>query len=233
AYSAAMLLSDRILFLDGEAIVLDKPAGLPVDPPRDGSLSLENHLDSLRFGFKRWPLAVHRLDRDTSGCLLLARNPKAHGRFTRAFEERAVEKQYLAILDGVPEGEQGTIDLPLAKVSTAETGWRMVGDLDGTRRGKAAVSHWEKLAVVGARSLLRFRPETGRTHQLRVHALEGLGFPLVGDPVYGRGGPGTRTLLHAERLVVKRDPKPPIIAEAPFPDAFLALGFAAPEGAAP
>src|SRR5690606_370416 len=94
AYSAAMLLSDRILFLDGEAIVLDKPAGLPVDPPRDGSLSLENHLDSLRFGFKRWPLAVHRLDRDTSGCLLLARNPKAHGRFTRAFEERAVDKQY-------------------------------------------------------------------------------------------------------------------------------------------
>jgi 4,5-DOPA dioxygenase extradiol len=102
-YSAAMLLSDRILFLDGEAIVLDKPEGLPVDPPRDGSLSLENHLDSLKFGFKRWPLAVHRLDRDTSGCLLLARNPKAHGRFTRAFEDREVEKQYLAILDGVPE----------------------------------------------------------------------------------------------------------------------------------
>src|SRR3546814_15557604 len=63
-----------------------------------------------------------------------------------------------------------------------------------------------------------FRPETGRTHQLRVHALEGLGFPLVGDPVYGRGGTKTRTLLHAERLVVKRDVKPSIIDEAPFPD---------------
>src|SRR3546814_9583653 len=86
-----MLLSDRVLFLDGEALVIDKPAGLPVDAPRDGSLSLENHLDLLRFGFKRWPLPVHRLARDTSGCLLLARNPKAHGRFTRRSDEHTAE----------------------------------------------------------------------------------------------------------------------------------------------
>jgi tRNA pseudouridine32 synthase/23S rRNA pseudouridine746 synthase len=224
-----MLLSDRVLFLDGEALVIDKPAGLPVDAPRDGSISLENHLDLLKFGFKRWPLAVHRLDRDTSGCLLLARNPKAHGRFTRAFEDREVEKQYLAIVDGVPDADSGTINLSLSKVSTAEEGWRMVGD----PKGKPSISHWEKLAVVDGRSLLRFRPETGRTHQIRVHALEGLGFALVGDPVYGRGGTKTRTLLHAERLVVKRDVKPSVIAEAPFPDAFIALGFAAPEGAEP
>ena len=224
-----MLLSDRVLFLDGEALVIDKPAGLPVDAPRDGSISLENHLDLLRFGFKRWPLAVHRLDRDTSGCLLLARNPKAHGRFTRAFEDREVEKQYLAIVDGVPDADSGTINLPLSKVSTAEAGWRMVGD----PKGKPSISHWEKLSVVDGRSLLRFRPETGRTHQIRVHALEGLDFALVGDPVYGRGGTKTRTLLHAERLVVKRDVKPSVIAEAPFPDSFIALGFAAPEGASP
>ncbi|WP_033074133.1 RluA family pseudouridine synthase [Sphingopyxis sp. MWB1] len=224
-----MLLTDRILFLDGEALVIDKPDGLPVDAPRDGSLSLENHLDSLRFGFKRWPLAVHRLDRDTSGCLLLARNPKAHGRFTRAFENREVEKQYLAIIEGVPVEERGTIDLPLAKVSTAERGWRMVGDA----KGKAAISHWEKLAEVDGRALLRFRPETGRTHQLRVHALEGLGFPILADPVYGRGGAKDRTLLHAERLVVQRGAKPPIVAEAPFPERFIAQGFTAPEGAAP
>lgn len=224
-----MLLSDRVLFLDGEALVIDKPAGLPVDAPRDGSISLENHLDLLKFGFKRWPLAVHRLDRDTSGCLLLARNPKAHGRFTRAFEDREVEKQYLAIVDGVPDADSGTINLPLTKVSTAEDGWRMVGD----PKGKPSISHWEKLSVVDGRSLLRFRPETGRTHQIRVHALEGLGFALVGDPVYGRGGAKTRTLLHAERLVVKRDVKPSVIAEAPFPDSFIALGFTAPEGAEP
>ena len=229
AYSPAMLLTDHILFLDGEAIVVDKPAGLPVDAPRDGSLSLENHLDSLKFGFKRWPLAVHRLDRDTSGCLLLARNPKAHGRFTRAFEGREVEKQYLAILDGVPTDDSGTIDLPLGKTSTAETGWRMVVD----PKGKPSVSHWETLAVVDGRALLRFRPETGRTHQLRVHALEGLSFPIVGDTVYGNGRGRDRTMLHAERLVVRRDPKPPIMAEAPFPERFVALGFRAPDGAEP
>ncbi len=79
-------LADRVLFIDGEALVIDKPAGLPVDPPRDGSLSMENHLAGLTFGFARWPVLVHRLDRDTSGCLLLARNPKSAARFTAAFE---------------------------------------------------------------------------------------------------------------------------------------------------
>ena len=76
-----MLLSDRVLFLDGEAIIIDKPAGLPVDTPRDKAVSVESHLKMLTFGFARLPLPVHRLDRDTSGCLLLARNPKAHKKF--------------------------------------------------------------------------------------------------------------------------------------------------------
>src|SRR5690349_17374391 len=93
-------LAERVVFIDAEALVIDKPAGLPVDPPRDGSLSLENHLAGLTFGFARWPVPVHRLDRDTSGCLLLARNPKAAGRYTAAFEARQVEKSYLAVLDG-------------------------------------------------------------------------------------------------------------------------------------
>ncbi|MFX7965263.1 pseudouridine synthase, partial [Acinetobacter baumannii] len=84
---------DRVLFIDGEAIVIDKPAGLPVDPPRDGGMSLENHLAGLTFGFQRGPTAVHRLDRDTSGCLLLARNPKAHKRFQQVFEAGLVEKR--------------------------------------------------------------------------------------------------------------------------------------------
>jgi tRNA pseudouridine32 synthase / 23S rRNA pseudouridine746 synthase len=223
------MLTDRILFIDGEAIVLDKPAGLPVDAPRDGSISLENHLQSLTFGFRRWPVAVHRLDRDTSGCLLLARNPKAAGRFTRAFEERGVAKSYLAIICGVPAAQSGTIALALRKVSSAEQGWRMVGTADGGRGAKAAVSHWTVLAQAGGRALIRFRPETGRTHQLRVHALEGLGHAIVGDPVYGDGHGAARTLLHAERIELARGDKPPALATAPFPADFAALGFAAPE----
>ncbi|HEU4960471.1 MAG TPA: RNA pseudouridine synthase [Sphingomonas sp.] len=214
------MLSERVLFIDGEAIVLDKPAGLPVDPPRDGSISLDNHLASLTFGFQRWPLPVHRLDRDTSGCLLLARNPKAHKRFQAAFEAGAVRKRYLAVLDGVPDGEGGTIDIPLAKVSSAARGWRMHGD----PKGKPSRTGWTLLAVKDGRALVEFRPETGRTHQIRVHAAEGLGAPVAGDPVYGGGGPPM--LLHAAGLVVPRPPKPDIAAEAPLPAAFAEAGFA-------
>jgi tRNA pseudouridine32 synthase/23S rRNA pseudouridine746 synthase len=123
--------------------VIDKPAGLPVDRPRDGSIALENHLANLTFGFQRWPTAVHRLDRDTSGCLLLARNPKAHARFQQAFEAGNVTKRYIAVIDGVPDAEAGLIDLPLIKVSSAERGWRMTGD----PKGKAARTCWRQERV--------------------------------------------------------------------------------------
>lgn len=218
------MLKDRILFLDGEAVVIDKPAGLAVDPPRDGGLSLENYLDSLTLGFKRWPTAVHRLDRDTSGCLLLARNPKAHARFQQAFEQGLVEKRYLAVLDGVPAGEGGEIDLPLAKVSTREAGWRMVGDHAGKLGGKSAKTAWRLIRTTGNQALVEFRPATGRTHQIRVHAAEGLGCPVAGDPVYGRAGPHGM-LLHAAELTVPRNGKPPVTAEAPIPERFAAAGF--------
>jgi len=200
--------------------VIDKPAGLAVDPPRDGSLSLENHLESLRFGFHRWPTAVHRLDRDTSGCLLLARNPKAHARFTRAFEAGEVEKVYLAVLDGVPAGEAGVVDMPLAKVSSAAAGWRMVADA----KGKAARTDWRVVVVRDGRALVELRPATGRTHQLRVHAAAGLGAPIVGDAVYGRADRGGM-LLHAARLTVPRPGKEAVVARAPLPDRFAAAGF--------
>ena len=216
-----MLLSDRVLVLDGEALVIDKPAGLPVDAPRDGTLSVENYLGSLTFGFQRWQLPVHRLDRDTSGCLLLARNPKAHKRFAAAFEAGEVEKTYLAVLEGIPAETSGTIDMALGKTSTAETGWRMVTD----PKGKPAVTHWEVLDTANGRALVRFRPKTGRTHQLRVHAATGLGLPIAGDPIYGTGnGP---MLLHASALRLPRGAKPAIEAEALLPAPFEAAGFAA------
>ena len=209
-----------ILFEDGEALVIDKPAGLPIERPRKGGPSLEDHLEALKLGFQRPPMPVHRLDTDTSGCLLLARNPKALKRFNRAFEDREVEKSYIAILDGIPEGESGTIELSLSKISSAEKGWRMIA----AKKGKPAVSHWELVEVLGARSVIRFRPETGRTHQLRIHALAGLGHALLGDPVYGNGKGAPRTMLHAESLIVARDGKPSIEATAPLPADFVALG---------
>lgn len=213
------MLADRILFIDGEAIVVDKPAGLPVDPPRDGSLCVASHADSLKFGFARHPSAVHRLDRDTSGCLLLSRNPKAHARFQQAFEARGVEKVYWAVLAGVPAETEGMIDAPLHKVSSEEAGWRMVVD----PRGKAARTGWRVIDVRDGRALIEMRPETGRTHQLRVHAVHALGASIAGDPVYGDGrGP---MLLHARSLRVDRGAKLPVEATAPTPPAFLAAGF--------
>lgn len=231
------MTSIPILFEDGEALVIDKPAGLPVDRPKRGGVCLEDHLDDLKLGFQRRPVAVHRLDTDTSGCLLLARNPKALKRFNKAFEERLVGKTYLAVIDLKPAQDSGTIALSLSKISSAEKGWRMIA----AKKGKPAVSHWELLETIGegakedegrVRSLVRFRPETGRTHQLRVHALQGLGAPLLGDPVYGpvrgqnKGAP--RTMLHAETITVERPGKPTITATAPFPEDFVRAGLKAP-----
>jgi tRNA pseudouridine32 synthase/23S rRNA pseudouridine746 synthase len=210
-----------ILFEDGEALVIDKPGGLPVERPRAGGASLEDHLYELKLGFQRPPVPVHRLDTDTSGCLLLARNPKALKRFARAFEERQVGKRYLGVLTGVPQQSQGAVELALAKISSAEKGWRVIP----AKKGKPSVTHWRVLAEAGGRALVEFRPETGRTHQIRVHAASGIGVPLLGDPVYGDGKTAARTMLHAADLGVPREGKPPIVATAPLPADFLALGF--------
>ena len=202
------LFDDKVLFIDGEALILDKPAGLPVDAPRDGSLALENHLASLTFGFQRWPLPVHRLDRDTSGCLLLARNPKAHKRFAAAFEAGTVEKRYVAVVDGVPAEDSGTIELALKKISSESQGWRMIP----AKAGKNAITHWRKIAEKDGRALIAFTPQTGRTHQIRVHTLHGLGFGIVGDPVYGNGE--GKMLLHSRFLSIARGDKPAAAAIA-------------------
>jgi tRNA pseudouridine32 synthase/23S rRNA pseudouridine746 synthase len=218
-------LEDFILFVDGEAIVIDKPAGLPVDTPRAGGNSVEARIEELSLGFKRPPVPMHRLDRDTSGCLLLARNPKARAHFQQAFETGAVTKSYLAVLDGEVEGDEGSIELPVAKVSTQKGGWRMVVD----EAGKVSATRWRKLAMVDGQSLVEFKPTTGRTHQIRVHAARGLGAAIVGDPVYSLPDdadlesmtlPDSGMLLHAWRLLVPRAPKETIDVTAPVPDRF-------------
>ncbi len=208
------MLQDRILFIDGEAIVLDKPAGLPVDTPKRGGDSLAARIGELKCGFQRPPVVMHRLDQDTSGCLLLARNPKARAMFQQAFEARAVEKYYLAVVGGEIAGDEGEIDLPIAKRSSAEAGWRMVGD----PAGQAAVTRWRRIAVSEGKTLVEFQPLTGRTHQIRVHAREAFGSGIVGDRVYGI--PGGAMLLHASRLVVPRSRNPAIDVTAPLPEYF-------------
>ena len=215
------MLDQHILFADAEAIVIDKPAGLPVDTPRRGGDSVVERLNELKLGFQRPPTPMHRLDQDTSGCLLLARSPKARSSLQKAFETRQIEKFYFAVVDGEIDQNEGTIDLALGKKSSAEAGWRMVVD----PKGDQAVTHWRKVAVRDGRTLVEFKPVTGRTHQLRVHAREAFGRGIVGDRVYGM--PGGPMLLHASRLVVPREKKPPIDVSAPLPDYFGDWGDAA------
>lgn len=220
-----MIIPFPIVYEDGEALVIDKPSGLSVDRPRAGGPSLEDYVEALKLGFQRPPVPVHRIDTDTSGCLLLARNPKALKRFSRSFEDRTVGKRYLGVLAGVPEAGEGTIELALSKISSAEKGWRMIP----ARNGKPAITHWRVVAENAGLALVEFKPETGRTHQIRVHAASGLGLPLVGDPVYGpvhgEGAGAARTMLHSAWIEVPRDGKPPISATAPLPEDFASFGF--------
>ena len=139
----------------------------------------------------------------------------------KAFETRQVGKYYLAVVDAEIEQDEGVIDIPLSKKSSAEAGWRMVADAQGDN----AITHWRKMEAREGRTLVEFKPVTGRTHQLRVHAREAFGRGIVGDRVYGV--PGGPMLLHASRLVVPRENKPAIDVTASLPDYFGDWGDAA------
>ncbi len=197
-----------ILHRDTHLLVINKPAGIAVHPGPKTPNSLEDHLDALAFGNHRLPIISHRLDRDTSGCLVLARHPKAVRRIGQMFEGGLVKKVYWAVLESLPDADSGSIDAPLLKVSSAEAGWRMIID----PRGKHAVTHWQ--VIDRAARLVEFRPETGRTHQLRVHSAS-MGHPILGDPVYGAGQGPMR--LHARELVLPYDEAAPLTVTAPLP----------------
>ncbi|KPF74357.1 hypothetical protein IP88_08115 [alpha proteobacterium AAP81b] len=216
-------MTPAILHRDQHLIVIDKPAGLAVHPGPRTPDSLEDHLSELAFGNRRLPVISHRLDRDTSGCLVLARHPKAVRRVSALFEAGLVGKVYWAVLASLPDDESGTVDAPLLKISSAEAGWRMVID----PAGKRAVTHWRILDR--AARLVEFRPETGRTHQLRVHAAT-LGHPILGDPVYGK--PGGPMRLHARSLTLPFDEAAPLTVTAALPGDWPAQALFSPANGA-
>jgi tRNA pseudouridine32 synthase/23S rRNA pseudouridine746 synthase len=196
----------RLLYRDGLMLVIDKPAGLPVHRGPKGGASLEDHFGALRFGLPRAPALAHRLDRETSGCLVLGRHRKALAALGRLFKTGAVGKTYWAIVEGGPGADEGRIDLPLGRLDVTR-GWWMKHD----PAGQPSATTWRVLGRAGALTWLALEPLTGRTHQLRVHCAE-MGWPILGDAIYGNapraGGPGLQ--LHSREIVVplykNRDP---------------------------
>jgi tRNA pseudouridine32 synthase/23S rRNA pseudouridine746 synthase len=206
----------RLLYRDGLMLVIDKPAGFAVHKGPKGGESLEDHFDALRFGLPRMPALAHRLDRDTSGCLVLGRHRKGLAELGRLFKAGRVGKTYWAVVEGGPAQDEGRIDLPLGR-KDATRGWWMKHDPGG----QPAATTWKVMGrtTLPARAWLALEPLTGRTHQLRVHCAA-MGWPIVGDSIYGNaprsGGIGLH--LHAREVVVPLyKNRPPVRVTAPVP----------------
>jgi len=220
APAEAARLRRQILHQDAALIVLNKPPGLAVQGGTRVERHLDGLLDALRFGSDERPRLVHRLDRDTSGVLLLARTAAAAAFLTRAFRDRATRKIYWALVAGRPTPAQGRIDLALAKRGGAG-GERVRPDAE---EGKRAVSHYRLVESAGERaSWLALMPVTGRTHQLRAHCAA-IGTPILGDFKYGgalallAGLPTTRQLhLHARALALPHPAGGTLRVAAPLP----------------
>jgi tRNA pseudouridine32 synthase/23S rRNA pseudouridine746 synthase/23S rRNA pseudouridine1911/1915/1917 synthase len=210
-------LASRVLYRDGLILVIDKPSGIAVHPGPGGGPDLESGFDELRFGLPHPPALAHRLDRDTSGCLVLGRHPKALRRLGALFAGAQVQKVYWAVVEGWPAEPEGRIETGLRKLARG-SGWRMVID----PAGRKAVTDYRVLGAGGGRAWLELQPRTGRTHQLRVHCAA-LGCPVVGDPVYGSRTDEEPVQLYARSIVLPLYPaRGPIEVTAPVPPHMLA-----------
>lgn len=217
-------ISARVLFRDALMLVIDKPAGIAVHA--GGAVrgpTLDSFFDALRYGLPRRPELAHRLDRETSGCLVLGRHRKSIADLNLMFRNGVVEKIYLAVVEGGPKSDEGEIDLPIGP-KDKERGWHQKVDLE---KGLPARTGYRVLGRAANRAVVELNLHTGRTHQLRVH-MAAIGCPIVGDRIYGNGGPledGTRDRpspgmlhLHSWRVAVPLYPKrEPIRVQAPLP----------------
>ncbi len=224
----------RVLYRDGLMLVVDKPAGLPVHRGPKGGASLEDYFDALRFGLPRPPALAHRLDKDTSGCLVLGRHRKALAHLGLLFKHGKVGKTYWAVVEGGPDADEGTVELPLGRIDQTR-GWWMKPDPNGL----PSVTIWKVLGRSSPPPEGRLEPDaspaspdgntqltwlaltpiTGRTHQLRVHCAAS-GWPIVGDNIYGTAQrfTGPSQLLHAREVVVPISKnKAPVTIVAPVP----------------
>jgi tRNA pseudouridine32 synthase/23S rRNA pseudouridine746 synthase len=228
----------RVLHRDGLMLVIDKPAGLPVHRGPKGGANLEAAFDALRYGLPKAPVLAHRLDRDTSGCLVLGRHRKATATLGLLFKHGRIGKTYWAIVEGGPTEDEGTIELPLARLNEERGWWQKVdpAGLPSTTKWRVmgrSVSERTKGSAPDGRTyaFLALEPVTGRTHQLRVHCAA-MGWPIVGDAVYGVEAVARRAVnapyrpdgrerplhLHAREIVIpiSRN-KEPVRVAAPVP----------------
>jgi 23S rRNA pseudouridine955/2504/2580 synthase len=214
------MLQSAILHRDEAVIVLNKPTGLAVQGGTGTDRHLDAMLDGLRFGNDERPRLVHRLDKETSGALVIARTAAAAAFLTRGFREKTSRKTYWAVVAGLPKPRQGRIDLALAK-APGHGGERVRPDTD---EGRRAVTYYQVIECAGSRaSWLALMPVTGRTHQLRVHCAA-IGTPIFGDGKYGEaaahiaGVPGPRRLhLHARALSIPHPLGGRLEVTAPLP----------------
>lgn len=210
-----------ILFEDKDLLVINKSAGMVVHVGVDheaGTVvnALLHHSSTLSDTTSFRPGLVHRLDKETSGCLLVAKNDEVHTMLASLFSERKIKKTYLAITTGIPRQKRGTISLPIGRHPVQ----RLKMTIRRPPSGREAITDYEVLATTTAHALISCSPHTGRMHQIRVH-LQQLGHPIAGDPLYGKRDQWERHLLHAWKLEFTH-PKSSktMLFEAPIPKEF-------------
>ena len=243
------MMQNSVLYKDAQIIVVNKPFGLPVQGGNKIAKSLDDLLDALTFDAEERPRLTHRLDRDTSGCLVLARTAKAAATLMKLFSGRRMEKTYWALVNNLPDPLKGTIDLPLIKKDNPRaSGWPNNGPegrdyeiMQVDEEGQKAITDYRVIDHLSRKfALVELNPLTGRTHQLRVH-MQAIGCPIVGDHKYGGATSDAESIgvknvlhLHARKIVIPSlTGGRPVEVSAPLPphmaDSFRALGLDIPK----